>query len=85
MRKQSKTTNQTFSLPIDLSKELHAYVKRREMSRFVSEAIRKELEAKKEELRRAYLLANEDEGQLETASEWEGTIGDGIGDEIGEW
>lgn len=39
MRKQSKTINQTFSLPIDVSKELHAYVKRREMSRFVAEGL----------------------------------------------
>ena len=77
MRKQSKTINQTFSLPVDVSQELHAYVKRREMSRFVAEAIRKELEAKKEELRQAYQMANEDEGQLEATTEWESTLGDG--------
>jgi hypothetical protein len=72
-----KTINQTFSLP-DISRELYAYVKRREMSRFVAEAIRKELEAKKEELRQAYLIANEDEGQLDAINEWQGTLGDGI-------
>lgn len=78
MRKQPKTINQTFSLPVEISQELYSYVKRREMSRFVAEAIRKELEAKKEELRKAYLMANEDEGQLETTNEWEGTVGDGL-------
>lgn len=78
MRKQPKTINQTFSLPVEISQELYSYVKRREMSRFVAEAIRKELEAKKEELRKAYLMANEDEGQLEATNEWEGTIGDGL-------
>lgn len=35
------------------------------MSHFVSEAIRKELDTKKEELKEAYLLANKDKGQCE--------------------
>jgi hypothetical protein len=74
---QSKKINQTFSIPLDVSQELHTYVKRREMSQFVSEAIRKELEAKKEELRQAYSMANKDEGQREATSEWKDTIGDG--------
>lgn len=72
-----RTINQTFSLPLDISRELHAYVKRREMSRFVSDAIKKELDAKKEELRQAYLLANEDEGQIEAMKDWEITLKDG--------
>lgn len=40
--------------------------------------IRKELEIKKEELRKAYLAANKDENQLETIDEWESTVSDGI-------
>jgi hypothetical protein len=76
-KQQKKTINQTFSLPLDVSQELHAYVKRREMSRFVSDAIRKELDTKKEELRQAYLMANEDEGQIEATEEWQGTLADG--------
>lgn len=79
MRKhESKTVDQTFSLPIELSLELLAYVKPGERSRFVADAIRKELEAKKEVLRKAYLAANKDEGQLEATEEWQGTLGDGI-------
>ncbi len=78
MRKEeAKKINQTFSIPSDVSQELHTYVKRREMSQFVSNAIRKELEFKKEELRKAYLAANKDEGQQEAMDEWESTIGDG--------
>ncbi|MBX9703593.1 MAG: hypothetical protein K2X39_05520 [Silvanigrellaceae bacterium] len=60
MKKQSKTINQTFSLPTNISQELHVYVNRREMSCFVADAIRKELDAKKEELRKDYQRANED-------------------------
>jgi len=77
MRKEPvKKINQTFSIPSDVSLELHTYVKRREMSQFVSNAIRKELEFKKEELRKAYLAANQDEGQQEAMDEWESTVGD---------
>jgi hypothetical protein len=78
MKKQeSKKINQTFSIPLDVSQDLHTYVKRREMSQFVSDAIRKELEYKKEELRKAYLSSNKDEGQHEAMGEWENTISDG--------
>lgn len=78
MRKhEAKTVNQTFSLPIEVSSELHTYVKPRERSRFVADAIRKELKVKKDELRKAYLAANEDEGQLEATEEWQSTLGDG--------
>lgn len=73
---ESKTVNQTFSLPVEISAELHAYVKSRERSRFVAEAIRKELKARKDKLRKAYLDANEDIGQFEATEEWQGTLGD---------
>jgi hypothetical protein len=73
----SKKKNQTFSLPYEIAEELHTYVKRREMSGFVSEAIRKELELKKEELRKAYRSSANDPGQLE-AKEWDTTSSDGL-------
>lgn len=77
MRKHpSKTINQTFSLPIDISLALQTFVKSRERSRFVAEALRKELEVKKKELRDAYLSANGDAGQLEATEEWQGTLED---------
>lgn len=69
---QKAYKNQTFSLPVEISLELHSLVKRREISRFVAEAIRKELEVKKQELRKAYLSANKDQGQIETIVEWQG-------------
>jgi hypothetical protein len=43
---------QTFSIPFEISQDLHTYVKRREMSSFVAEAIRKEL-------KRAYCSARD--------------------------
>jgi|EndMetStandDraft_5_1072996.scaffolds.fasta_scaffold3705548_1 metal-responsive CopG/Arc/MetJ family transcriptional regulator len=78
--KQQEYKNQTFSLPIEIAAELHSMVKRREMSRFVADAIRKELEAKKQELRNAYISANKDPGQIQAANEWQGTLEDGVND-----
>lgn len=69
--KQQVYKNQTFSLPIEVTQELHCFIKRREMSHFVAEAIRKQLEIKKKELRKAYLMANKDQGQIEATDEWQ--------------
>jgi hypothetical protein len=69
---------------VDVSNELHVYVKHREMSRFVSEAIRKELEAKKNEMRKQFAGMKNDPAQREVMKDWEATIGDGI-DEANEW
>ena len=78
MKKQEfRKINQTFSIPMDLSQELHTYVRRREMSQFVSDAIRKELLAKKEEIKQAYLAVNKDPGQQEAMVEWKATLEDG--------
>ena len=45
--------------------------------KFVSEATGKELASKNEELRKAYLAANEDKGQQEAMNDWENIIDDG--------
>lgn len=76
MRQQQQTTykNQTFSLPEEITRDLHSFIKRREMSRFVANAIRKELEVKKQELRDAYAAANNDLGQIEAMEDWQGTL-----------
>jgi len=82
MRKsQAKTVNRTFSLPTEVAHELHVYIKHREMSHFVSEAIKKELAAKKNELKAAYIAMSQDKNQLETMQEWDGTVADGFEEE----
>jgi len=62
--------NQTFSLPVEITTELHSLIRRREMSSFVADAIRQKLESKKKELRDAYISANRDSGQMEAIEEW---------------
>ena len=75
--KKPKKVNRTFSIPQDVAEELHTFVKRREMSQFVTDAIRKELLSKKEELKKAYLSSNQDEGQFIAMDDWKGTLQDG--------
>jgi len=70
--------NQTFSLPVTVSRDLHFLVKTRERSHFVADAISEKLEAKKQELRDAYIAMNKDHGQIEAMKEWENTLADGI-------
>ncbi len=77
MEKQ-KYKNQTFSLPITVSKDLNFLVKPRERSHFVADAINEKLEAKKQDLRDAYIAMNKDPGQIEAMKEWENTVADGI-------
>ncbi len=80
---QAKKVNRTFSIPVEVSNDLHVYVKHREMSQFVSDAIKKELEAKKNELRQEYADMKTDPAQREVMKDWESTVGDGIDDN--EW
>jgi hypothetical protein len=75
-QRKLKSINQTFSIPTDVSQDLHQYVKRREMSRFVTDAIRKELIAIKLELKKQYLEAEKDPGQIEVRNEWDITVAD---------
>ncbi len=77
---KAKKVNQTFSIPVEISNELHIYVKQREMSQFVSDAIRKEREAKKNQLRQEFADIKNDPIQREVLREWDSTLGDGIED-----
>lgn len=69
--------NQTFSIPTDIVSDLHSLVKHREISKFVSQAIKKQLSARKTALKRQYISANKDKGHKEVMKDWESTISDG--------
>jgi hypothetical protein len=73
------TINRTFSIPLDVDGDLHALVKRRNMSRFVADSLRKSLKELSNDLRDEYRMANKDEGQREAEKDWESTIPDGLG------
>lgn len=76
-----RTVNRTFSIPVDLDRDLHLLIKKRSMSHFVSEAIRSGLKEKGDSLRNEYAMANKDEGQKEASKDWEVAIVDGLGED----
>lgn len=70
-----KYTNITLSFPEDLNALLHCRVNRREINKYVVEALKKALQEdeKKEliQLEAAYEEANRDADRLETIADWE--------------
>jgi metal-responsive CopG/Arc/MetJ family transcriptional regulator len=65
-----KSVTVTFSLPKELIDQLHAFVERRGLSRFVSLAIEKALQEEKEALKAAYAAANQDPDRRELIEDW---------------
>ena len=71
MQSNVKTVNATFSLPVEVYGLLHSFVEKRRLSRFVSEAIQKALETKRDNLRQAYLDNNRDELIQQGLRDWD--------------
>jgi len=67
------THKATYSLPDEVLNELNAFVEQRQRSRFVAEAIRLALEAKKKSLEDAYKAAALDKERQGEIEEWEST------------
>lgn len=65
-----KNVNVTFSIPPETQKDLQMLVGRKKMSAFVTKLINAALEAKKAELRQAYIEASQDPARSELFQEW---------------
>jgi hypothetical protein len=65
-----KTVNVTFSIPESINMLLHSFVEKRGLSRFVTKAIEKALEEKKNLLKAAYLAAENDPDLKEVMNDW---------------
>lgn len=75
----------TISIPSNIKRELYLYVKKRGISRFITEAVEEKLKSIKMSLEEQYKLAAQDEERNKEFKEWEnGTVGDGL-DESNEW
>ena len=66
-------------MPIDVDRDLHVLVRRRSISQFVAESVRKSLSQLGDELLKEYAEANKDEGQKEAMKDWSSTTADGLG------
>ena len=84
MQKFQKQQNITISLPQRIVKELHLFVKKRGISKFIEEAVTEKLEAKKSMKEQGYIDAAKDETRNAIFEEWESLASDGLHDK-NEW
>jgi hypothetical protein len=68
----------TLTLPEDLIKDLHLYISRRQISKFVAEQVENGLKIKRETLAREFREANQDAERNAEIELWDTLIGDGI-------
>ena len=81
---KQKHRNITLSLPQEMITDLHIYVKKRGISRFVEEAILDRLKSEKLSLEQQYREAALDEERNKTFEDWDGMVGDGL-NEKNDW
>lgn len=84
MMRQAKHRNITLSLSQEIIKELHIFVQKRGISRFVEEAISEKLQAKKSTVEQQYIDAAKDEERNKIFSEWDTLSAEGL-DEQNDW
>jgi len=63
-------------LPEGIVKDLHLYVSRRQISKFVADMVEKGLESKKEQLAREFREASQDDERNSEIELWDTLIGD---------
>lgn len=73
--------NITLSLSQEVIADLHSFVQKRGISRFVEDAITEKLKAKKLSLEEQYIIAAKDELRNSFFAETEGAVGDGLNEQ----
>jgi hypothetical protein len=68
----------TLTLPENLVKDLHLYISRRHISKFVAQMVEKGLESRKEMLAKEFREASQDSERNAEIEIWDTTLGDGI-------
>lgn len=68
----------TLTLPEDIIRDLHLYISKRQISKFVAEMLQKALENKKKLLAREFQEAAQDEERNDEILLWDTLSGDGL-------
>jgi len=84
MLKPSKHQNITLSLSKEVITELHRFIQKRGISRFVEEAITEKLQTKKNSLEEQYREAAQDTDRNKSFADWDALAGEGL-DEENDW
>lgn len=67
----------TFNFPLELHNELKMFVGNKQMSKFVSIAVKEKLETLEQNLKNAYLEASNDKTRNEEIETWKATESEG--------
>ncbi len=70
----------TLTLPESLVKDLHLYISRRGISKFIAGVVQKELETEKQKLAREFREASKDKERNDEIELWDTLSGEGIDD-----
>lgn len=70
----------TLTLPENLVKDLHLYISRGQISKFVATMVEKGLETKKDKLAREFREASQDVERNAELELWDTAMGDGLDD-----
>lgn len=68
----------TLTLPENVVKDLHLYISKRQISKFVTEMVIKGLETEKKRLAREFREASQDAERNAEIDLWNSTLGDGL-------
>ena len=68
----------TLTLPESLVKDLHLYIPRRQISKFVAKMVTKGVETEKQKLAREFREASQDIERQAEIELWDTAIGDGL-------
>lgn len=68
----------TLTLPEDIIKDLHLYISKRQISKFVAEMLEKALDLKKKQLAREFQEASQDPERKSEIELWDTLSGDGL-------
>jgi hypothetical protein len=78
MKNTQKNIPITLTLPESLIRDMHLYISKRQISKFVAERVREGLEEKKAEFAKAFREASEDKERNEEIELWDSLSGDGL-------
>ena len=78
MRDLQRNIPITLTMPEGLVRDLHLYISKRQMSKFVAEKVREGLEDKKAELAKAFREASEDKERNTEIERWDSLSGEGL-------
>ena len=68
----------TLTMPEDLVRDLHLYIAKRKVSKFITELVYKQIEVEKQKIAQEFREASQDVERNKELEIWDTVIGDGL-------